>query len=123
MNAPAKIPQFARNVAGGIGGLLARSDNQKNVPAMLTAGSPGPQNTVTSYYFSDANGNVVDLVSPSGMVLAQYEYDPFGNVISKFGLMADMNKYRFSSKQWNERSFSIAIGLENKYVVFGSITF
>ena len=90
--------------AGGIGGLLARSDNQKIVPAILTPVTPNPQNVVTSYYFSDLDGNVVALVSPSGMVLAQYEYDPFGNLISKGGLMADINKYRFSSKEWNDNT-------------------
>ena len=86
--------------AGGIGGLLARSDNQRIVPAILTPATPHPQNVVTSYYFSDGQGNVVALASPSGMVLAQYKYDPFGNLISKGGLMADINKYRFSSKEW-----------------------
>jgi RHS repeat-associated protein len=92
----------ARSLTGerGIGGLLARSDNQKNVPAVLTPQSPTPDNLVTSYFFSDDQGNVDALVSPSGMVLAQYEYDPFGNLISKSGLMADINKYRFSSKEW-----------------------
>ena len=88
--------------AGGIGGLLARSDNQKNVPAILDPATPNPQNLVNSYYFNDVNGNVVALVSPSGMFLAQYEYDPFGNLISKSGPMADINKYRFSSKEWDD---------------------
>ncbi|HEX3624177.1 MAG TPA: RHS repeat-associated core domain-containing protein [Verrucomicrobiae bacterium] len=87
--------------AGGIGGLLARSDNQKIVPAILTPANPAPGNLVTSYYFNDAQGNVTALVSPAGMLLAQYEYDPFGNLISKSGLMADVNKYQFSSKEWN----------------------
>lgn len=86
--------------AGGTGGLLARSDSQKIVPAILCPIYPNPQNVVTSYYFSDFDGNVVALVSPSGMILAQYEYDPFGNLISKSGLMADLNKYRFSSREW-----------------------
>ncbi|MGH7978866.1 MAG: RHS repeat domain-containing protein [Limisphaerales bacterium] len=86
--------------AGGIGGLLARSDNQKIVPAVLCPNNPNPQNVVTSYYFSDGRGNVIALVSPTRAVLARYEYDPFGNLISKNGPMADMNKYRFSSKEW-----------------------
>ena len=90
--------------AGGIGGLLARSDNQKNVPAILTPQSPTPDNLATSYYFSDDQGNIIALVSPVGMILAQYEYDPFGNLISKSGLMADINKYRFSSKEWEGNS-------------------
>ena len=67
--------------AGGIGGLLARSDSQKIVPAILCPEYPNPQNVVTSYYFSDDQGNITALVSPSGMLLAQYEYDPFGNTL------------------------------------------
>ncbi|MGH7977780.1 MAG: RHS repeat-associated core domain-containing protein [Limisphaerales bacterium] len=86
--------------AGGIGGLLARSDNQRIVPAILCPEKPNPQNVVTTYYFSDAQGNVVELFAPNGMILAHYKYDPFGNLISKNGLMADMNKFRFSSKEW-----------------------
>jgi RHS repeat-associated protein len=90
--------------AGGAGGLLARSDNQKIVPAMLSPENPNPQNIVTSYYFSDEQGNVVALVLPNGFLVAHYEYDPFGNLISKSGLMAEINKYRFSSKEWEQNA-------------------
>jgi RHS repeat-associated protein len=90
--------------AGGIGGLLARSDNQKIVPAILCPEYPNPQNVVTSFYFSDDQGNITALVSLSGMILAQYEYDPFGNLISKSGLMADINKYRYSSQEWEQNA-------------------
>jgi len=88
--------------AGGIGGLLARSDRQRVVPAILTPEYFNPQGVVNSYYSYDANGNVATLVSPYGILLAQYEYDPFGNMISMSGLMASMNKYRFSTKEWND---------------------
>lgn len=90
--------------AGGIGGLLARSDNPRIVPAILAPASLGSQNVVNSYYCRDEQGNVIALLSPSGMLLAQYEYDPFGSLISKSGLMADVNKYRFSSKEWEGNS-------------------
>jgi RHS repeat-associated protein len=84
--------------------LLARSDNQKIVPAILSPENPNPENVVTSYYFSDSQGNISALVSPSGMILAQYQYDPFGNLISKSGLMADINKCRYSGKEWEENA-------------------
>ncbi|HEX3626233.1 MAG TPA: RHS repeat-associated core domain-containing protein [Verrucomicrobiae bacterium] len=90
--------------AGGIGGLLGRSDNQKIVPTILLPENPNPQNVVTSYYFSDDGGNVSALVSPAGMILAQYKYDPFGNLISKSGLMADINKFRYSGKEWEDNA-------------------
>lgn len=89
-----------RRVRKRNGGLLARSDNQKIVPAILCPVYPNPQNVVTSYYFNDAQGNVTALVSPSGMILAQYEYDPFGNLISTGGLMATA----MVSLNWDERS-------------------
>jgi RHS repeat-associated protein len=86
--------------AGGIGGLLARSDRMSVIPNVLAPGNTNLQ--YNSYYMSDAQGNVTALVSPSEMLLAQYEYDPYGNVIAMSGLMASANKYRFSTKEWNE---------------------
>ena len=34
----------------------------------------------------------------------KYLYDPFGNTLSQYGLLADANAYRFSSKEWNANS-------------------
>jgi RHS repeat-associated protein len=36
--------------------------------------------------------------------VAKYLYDTFGNTISKSGLLADANVYRFSSKEWHQNS-------------------
>ncbi|QOJ13665.1 MAG: RHS repeat-associated core domain-containing protein [Planctomycetia bacterium] len=88
--------------AGGIGGLLAVLDTN---------------NTTTtsddrSYaYLYDANGNVGQLVEwssgaggasgmawASGRMVATYEYDPYGNTVSKSGTYADTNLFRFSTK-------------------------
>jgi RHS repeat-associated protein len=76
--------------AGGIGGLLART--------------AGASDASAAYYASDANGNVIGLFNANGTPLAQYNYDPFGNLLSKFGVLADANVYRFSSKEWHENS-------------------
>jgi RHS repeat-associated protein len=81
--------------AGGIGGLLARTD-----AGLLAAGSPSGH----SFYNADANGNVTCLINLSNAVVAQYSYDPFGNVISKNGSLADANLYRFSSKEYHPNS-------------------
>ena len=72
--------------AGGIGGLLARTDYLSAKP-------------VTSYYHSDGNGNVTALASGLGKIAARYHYDPYGNLLGKFGHLADLNLYRFSSKE------------------------
>jgi len=81
--------------AGGIGGLLARTDNSQ-----MVAGIP----TATAYYFSDANGNVIALVYTNGVVGARYSYDPYGNTLTASGPLATANKYRFSSKKFDNRS-------------------
>ncbi|HEV2207455.1 MAG TPA: RHS repeat-associated core domain-containing protein [Verrucomicrobiae bacterium] len=77
--------------AGGIGGLLARTDS-----ALLLGGSPSGH----AYYHFDGNGNVTCLISMSNSIVALYQYDPFGNTLSKSGSLADANLYRFSSKEW-----------------------
>ena len=64
--------------AGGVGGLLAVSSNGQ-------------------FYFptSDNNGNVTKYVGESGNVVAAYEYDDFGRVISQSGTLADFFRHRF----------------------------
>jgi RHS repeat-associated protein len=81
--------------AGGIGGLLARTDNAK-----LTIGDPG----ANAYYHCDGNGNVTALVNTNGAIMARYSYDPFGNILSMSGPLAEANLYRFSSKELHVNS-------------------
>ncbi len=80
--------------AGGIGGLLART-SQAYADAPLAG---------QSYYHSDGNGNVTILINDSQAVVAKYLYDAFGNILSKSGLLADANLYRFSSKEAHPNS-------------------
>ncbi len=78
--------------AGGIGGLLARTAN----PLIL-----GSQASIfaTALFHSDGNGNITALIYTNQTTAAKYEYDPYGNLLSKFGYLADVNLYRFSSKE------------------------
>ncbi len=69
--------------AGGIGGMLARTDTNGSV-----------------YYHSDAYGNITSLLDGNENIVARYEYDAFGRLIGKWGSMADANRYRFSSKEY-----------------------
>jgi RHS repeat-associated protein len=66
--------------AGGIGGLLARTD---------TNGS--------AYYHADGSGNITALIDSSQIIQARYEYSPFGRLIGKWGALADANEMQFSS--------------------------
>ncbi len=81
--------------AGGIGGLLARTDNN-----LLNAGSA----FANAFYHADGNGNVTCLIYTNQMIAAKYLYDPYGNMLSMYGSLADANSYRFSSKEWNQNS-------------------
>jgi RHS repeat-associated protein len=75
--------------AGGIGGLLARTDT--------ATAQPG-------YFHADGNGNITCLVNGGQIVVAKYVYDPFGNTLSKAGPLADANTFRFSSKDHHANS-------------------
>jgi RHS repeat-associated protein len=79
----------SREGAGGIGGLLARTDNATGQSA---------------FYHADGNGNITSLVNGQQLLVARYTYDPFGNTLSKSGPLADANLYRFSSKEYHQPS-------------------
>jgi RHS repeat-associated protein len=79
--------------AGGIGGLLARTDWS----------APTPQQS-SSYYHSDGNGNVTVLINTNQIEVARYEFDPFGGILSLSGPLAEANLYRFSSKEVHQNS-------------------
>jgi RHS repeat-associated protein len=70
--------------AGGVGGLLGMRDG----------------NSGTNYFCAyDGNGNVAGFVNANnGLLSAQYEYDPFGNVLRATGYLSQTNTVRFSSK-------------------------
>jgi RHS repeat-associated protein len=75
--------------AGGIGGLLARTDNVAQQ---------------TAFYHADGNGNVTMLVNSYQAAVAKYLYDAFGNTLSLSGPLAYANLYRFSSKETHQNS-------------------
>ena len=77
--------------AGGIGGLLARSE-------ISNLRSPH------AYYHCDGNGNITALIDTNQVLVAQYHYDPYGNTLGMAGPLADGNLYRFSSKEFHPNS-------------------
>jgi len=83
--------------AGGIGGLLARTD-----VGLWTLGL----GLAHAYYHSDGNGNgnVTCLINTNQAIVAKYLYDPFGNILSQCGSLADENLYRFSGKEYHPNS-------------------
>ena len=80
--------------AGGIGGLLARTELTTSNPERLTH----------AFYHSDANGNVTAMVDTNQQVVARYLYDPFGGLLTSSGPLAEANFYRFSGKEFHVAS-------------------
>ncbi len=72
--------------AGGIGGLLARTDHSSLTPYRC-------------FYHSDGNGNVTMLIDENENPVGTYAYDSFGNTLAKSGPLADAHTCRFSSKE------------------------
>jgi RHS repeat-associated protein len=70
--------------AGGIGGLLGRTDQSTQEH---------------TYYHSDAIGNVTLLIDSKKQPAARYLYDAFGNPLAVSGRLGELNRYRFSSKE------------------------
>jgi RHS repeat-associated protein len=89
--------------AGGIGGLLARSEWNSVSSAW----------SEHAFYHSDGVGNVTALAVPSGGDIAlagSYRYDPFGRLIGTPTGLAARNTQRFSSKEWHNASGFYAFG-------------
>ena len=52
-------------------------------------------NGTTYYYITNLQGDVMYLVDGTGATVASYEYDPFGNILSATGSMAEINPLRY----------------------------
>ncbi len=74
---------LSRQGAGGIGGLLARTDGNGS-----------------SYYHADGSGNVTALIDGYQNIVARYRYDAYGKLLGRWGTLADTNHYRFSSMEF-----------------------
>jgi len=84
--------------AGGVGGLVAMTVHSGD-----DAGD---------YFYSyDGNGNVTAIVDATdGTLAAQYEYDPFGSLIRATGDLAFENRFRFSTKYYDDESDFVYYG-------------
>jgi RHS repeat-associated protein len=79
--------------AGGIGGMLARSEQ-------YNSGSWGRH----AAYYAAGNGNITALMGTTQTLLAAYRYDPYGRSLYQSGTLANANTYRFSSKDCHPNS-------------------
>ena len=69
--------------AGGIGGLLARTDANGS-----------------AFYHADGAGNITALSDGMESIAARYLCSPFGRITAKSGPLADANVIQFSSMPW-----------------------
>ena len=79
----------SRQGAGGIGGLLARSEHATYSPYNLTRHDS---------YHADGNGNITAMVYGGSELSASYQYDPYGRMMATGGTRPTVNLYRSSSK-------------------------
>ena len=52
-------------------------------------------NGTAYYYITNLQGDVMHIVNASGTVVASYDYDPYGKVISAAGTLANINPLRY----------------------------
>jgi RHS repeat-associated protein len=64
----------------------------------------------TAFYHADGNCNITAMVNAQQAIVARYSYDPYGNILSKSGPLADANLFRFSSKELHPNSGLIYFG-------------
>jgi RHS repeat-associated protein len=67
--------------AGGIGGLLARTDGNGS-----------------TFYHADGAGNITAIIDGNQSIAARYMYSALGDLINRSGPLADANVIRFSSR-------------------------
>ncbi|OQM44367.1 hypothetical protein B6A27_17345 [Anoxybacillus sp. UARK-01] len=59
---------------------------------------------VTYFYHYNAHGDVIALTDAQGNVVARYEYDTWGQLLSQSGEMADENPYRYAGYQYDQET-------------------
>jgi len=69
--------------------------------ALLMALLFGATSKATTFYHADGNGNITALMDANQNIVGRYLYNPFGKLIGKWGVMADVNEMRFSSMPYD----------------------
>ncbi|MBB6177498.1 YD repeat-containing protein [Anoxybacillus tengchongensis] len=70
----------------------------------------------TYFYHYNAHGDVIALTDAQGNVVARYEYDTWGQLLSQSGEMADENPYRYAGYQYDNETglYYLICLLQNK---------
>jgi len=78
-----------------------------------------PFNFSTSYYTHDGNKSASEVVSSNGVIVAHYEYAPFGAVTTQCGVVAESNPWRFSSEYAEDETLTIYYNYRHYEPVMG----
>ena len=78
---------------------MQRSNEQSVIAYFLRHANGYPYalkyNGATYYYITNLQGDVMYLVDANENTVASYEYDPYGNIVSATGTMAQINPLRY----------------------------
>lgn len=61
-------------------------------------------NGTAYYYITNLQGDVMHIVNASGTVVASYDYDPYGKVISAAGTLANINPLRYRGYVYDQET-------------------
>ena len=61
-------------------------------------------NGTAYYYITNLQGDVMHIVNASGTVVASYDYDPYGKVISAVGSLANINPLRYRGYVYDQET-------------------
>ena len=81
-------------LACGVGGLLAITRNTQNSNLSATA--------LSDFVCCDGNNVATLIAAQDGSVSADYQYNPFGEIVKMTGIRAEQNPVRFGGKYYDE---------------------
>ncbi|MGJ3195876.1 DNRLRE domain-containing protein [Peribacillus frigoritolerans] len=89
--------------------VIAETDVNNNITSEYSWDNQGNPTTMVKdgkfyYYHLNGHGDVTALTDEAGNVVAQYEYDSWGNILSETGIMASSNPYRYAGYQYDKET-------------------
>jgi len=89
--------------------VVYETDSNNNIIAEYTWDAQGnpismTKNGSTYYYHLNGRGDVTALTDASGGVVAQYQYDTWGNITASSGAMKDANPYRYAGYRYDNET-------------------
>jgi RHS repeat-associated protein len=89
--------------------VLYETDADGNVVRWYVYGANGQRlamktGNATYFYHYNAHGDVIALTDEQGDIVARYQYDAWGNILSQSGALAEENPYRYAGYQYDQET-------------------